>query len=245
MDKNNSLDKSLKILDLFIDHVALSMSEAAKMLGYSTSATQRMLVTLEENNYLYRGADGLYRLAYKISLLSSNVEFSRQIILASEQLIDNLSARLGFSVNLSMMESGGVLIPIARSNNRQVRYLMPNLGTPGSPENSASGKMLLCACHDRERIIEKLQYNPYTAHSIRSSEELMAEFAEIERTGFAYDNEELVEGLFCVAKKIPLSSTALCALSVSGYKVAMLERIDMVREALGETVLQIQKNLEK
>lgn len=245
MDKNGSLDKALKILDLFIEHTQLSMTEVSKLLNYSTSATQRMLVSLVENRYLYRESDGLYRVAYKIMLLNNNVEIRRQLVVAASGRIDALSEQLGFVVNLSMLEHGDILVPIARSHNRSARYLIPNVGTPGNPENSASGKAMLAVCPDRERIMAHLEFRPYTPYSLTSPAQLRQEFLDIEQTGFAYDREELIEGLYCVSKRIPLSSdSVLCAVSVSGYKMAMLERIDTVRQALSEAVEDIRLQLE-
>lgn len=244
MDKNGSLDKALKILDLFITHPQLSMSEVAKQLGYSTSATQRILVTLESNQYVYRGEDGLYRVAYKAMLLGEQVGINKQLVSVSRQIINRLSEQLGFAVNLSSMDKDGLLVAIARSNSTQIRYLMPNIGTAGAPENSASGKLLLSAHKNREQILPTLQYKPYTPHSVPSVAQLRQEFATIQATGFSYDKEELVEGLFCVATRIHLQGDGLYALSVSGYKVSMVERLDAVKDALGQAVEEIQKQME-
>lgn len=244
MDKNGSLDKALKVLDLFIAHPQLSMSQVAKYMGYSTSATQRILVTLESNQYLYRGEDGLYRVAYKVMLLGEQVGVNKQLVAVATDIINGLSEQLGFAVNVSAMDGKGMLVAIARSNSTQTRYLMPNIGTAGAPENSASGKLMLCAHPQRQQILPTLRYFPYTPQSILSQEKLSQEFTAIEATGFSYDNEELVEGLYCVATRIPLQGEGLYALSVSGYKLAMLERLDSIKEALRQGALEIQQHMQ-
>ncbi len=242
MERNNSLDKALKVLDLFISHKALSLTETVQLTGFSTSAAQRVLVTLAENGYLFRSKkDGLYRVATKIVLLNSGIDVKYQIVEVASTYMDKLSDELGFVVNLSCMDKNGAQIPLARSGSMKSVYLMPNLGSVGHPEVSASGKVMLSAMPNRDEIIKTLKYEKHTENSILSAKELLEEFENINRRGYAYDDEEMLKGLFCIASRLDLELGGFTfAISVSGYKPSMLEKHDVIVEKLKKTIKEIE-----
>ena len=60
--KNKTVVRSLDILNLFIEHPALTFQQIIDLSGIPKSSVYRMLTSLEEMKFLEKGADSQYRL---------------------------------------------------------------------------------------------------------------------------------------------------------------------------------------
>ena len=84
------------------------------------------------------------------------------------------------------------------------------------------------ATRDLSKPLKTATYN-----TITNSKQLQIELEKIRKDGYAYDSEESVVGLFCVAVPIfSAENTVACAISVSGIKPRLKQAIDqgIVRE---------------
>jgi DNA-binding IclR family transcriptional regulator len=122
-----------------------------------------------------------------------------------------------------------------RMSNRIGRVLPPHC--------SALGKAI-AAFQDRtltEQIIEIYGLTRRTEHSITDRARLFDEFAEIRRTGVAYDREESVLGGICISAAIrPNGQPVVAAISLSTPIVRMTpEREEQTRKAVLEAAMRI------
>jgi DNA-binding IclR family transcriptional regulator len=84
---------------------------------------------------------------------------------------------------------------------------------------SGVGKALLAFQDDatRAQLLDRMRLERHTAHTITDRTALEAQIAEIRARGVAIDDEEIEEGLRCVAAPIhDHSGGVIAALSISG-----------------------------
>ena len=105
---------------------------------------------------------------------------------------------------------------------------------------SASGKMFLATMQPakRDRMIGTLSLERYTNNTLADVDALKAELSQIKGDGYAFDDEEFLTGLFCVAVPIfdrngrdCLAALALQAPVVRLSRVNAAERLPILREA--------------
>jgi DNA-binding IclR family transcriptional regulator len=121
--------------------------------------------------------------------------------------------------------------------------LVPRVGDLISPNCSAAGKILIAYAENPKDILDRLTYDKRTKNTITSREQLEDELERVRVRGHAYDDEELAEGLFCVAA--PLlnhAGYATCAVSVTGYKPKLTEKLDLIENSLKSTIASIERD---
>ncbi|GHS98532.1 IclR family transcriptional regulator [Synergistales bacterium] len=242
-EKNNSLEKALKVLDLFITHNSLTMKNIIDLSGYSKGAVQRILVSLGNSHYLYRNEEtGKYHLSGKLYLLAQNTDMQAEIINVLDEPAQKLSECLGFSVTVSMLIDYNTT-PILRKDAQTTMSLVPRVGDIISPNCCAVGKVLIAYSRNPKGILDKLNYDQRTKNTIIDRKQLEEELERVKALGFAYDDEELAEGLFCVAAPLlDKAGYATCAISVTGYKPKLTARLDLIKSSLKSTITGIERN---
>lgn len=249
LSKNNSLDKALRVLDLFLAYPNLKMKDIIQKTTYSKSAIQRVLITLVENGYLYKSEiDKSYRISMKVLLLSDHSNVERQICNITQDLIDELASKIGFTTTFYMMQPNAKILTVCTNDVTMVNGMIPNSKLLQEPPIyiSASGKAMLTTMENRDEVISNIKFEKVTDKTVGSAQELREEIKEIEETGYAYDDEGVVLGLFCIARVIPLTNLKpLSSISISGYKASMLEQLDNIKKHLEEYTDLIARRIEK
>ena len=70
-ERNSSLEKALKVLDLYQSQSRLTLTSIAQQTGLSNAAISRILNSLEEMKYIYKDKiDGGYYLTDRVFTLS-------------------------------------------------------------------------------------------------------------------------------------------------------------------------------
>ena len=239
-EENNSAKKSLMILDLFLKNEKLGIKEIIDSTGYSKSAIHRIMSTLESANYIYKNTDeNKYFLSSKLYFLGEKTNINRHIVHACKDPVEELSQKLRLTISVSIMEDN-MCVVVYKKDSQQNMGLVPNVGERRHLHCSASGKVLTGFSTDKERIIDSLRYEKLTPNTIHTKECFIHAVNKAMIEGFAYDDEELAAGLFCIATPVlDINKKAICSLSISGYKVKMLENLDTIKKELKETADKI------
>jgi len=240
-EKNNSLEKALTVLDLFLGIDRITISDAAKATGYSKSALTRIFNSLENTNYIYRDRrDNGYYLTNKFYILGNNTSLKNQIVNVLNDPIEELCDKTRFSVNVGII-MGNTGINVLRKDAKSTLSLVPNIGFPLSLNCSASGKVLVAFSRDYKALIDKIKFVKLTDKTVTTKREYTKQILKVKQEGLAYDMEEITPGLVCVsAPVIGLDGYAVCSISVSGYKETMMNNMDNSIKCLRDTVLDVQ-----
>ncbi|THF63672.1 IclR family transcriptional regulator [Pseudothauera nasutitermitis] len=210
----------------------LSLAEIAAEVGLPRSTVQRIITALVAENLVEpAGAAGGFRLGPALGQLLYQTE--ADIVPVARPHLEQLSLALQETVCLSRLSGRQVQI-VEVSVGEQILRIVPQVGLTAPMQLAADGKALL-ARMDPQKIVEWLGDDP-PRHSGRGKRlpELLAELEEIRRSGFAYDYEELAEGVCAVAVSIGTYRGAY-AVSVLAPTARMRAGVDTFRQELAAT----------
>lgn len=237
---NNSVIKSLEILEMFMHHEHLSVAEMSDISGYSKSAITRIINSLASKNYIYKSPEsGKYLLGNKLYYLGECTNLNTHLVEISKGPMEELAQRLDITITLSVMDDHASMV-VYKKKSRMIMGVVPDVGSRRSLNVSASGKVLVAFSEDPHSHIEQMTYKRYTDKTITDKETYAQEIRKTRESGYAIDDEELEKDLFCVAMPI-LNSVhrAVGTISVSGYRNQVLPRLEDIKKELKNTVTRI------
>lgn len=213
-----SVGKALALLDaLGAGSPSLGVSELARRVELPKSTAFRLLACLEQAGYVDRlGTE--YRLGQRLFELGNQIAHCRPSGLRDIALpyMSDLQERSQQTVHLAVLDGVDVL------------YLEKLFGHRATRAPSHVGRRVPAACcglgkamlaYSSPALVNEVlsagleRRTPYT---ISMSRLFLAELAEIRRVGVAFDREEAVLGLTCVAAPILKDGSAVAAVSVTG-----------------------------
>jgi IclR family transcriptional regulator, acetate operon repressor len=199
----------------------LSLSELARALGTSKSSTLALARTLVGFGYLRDAHPGPgYTLGTGLIRLGDIV--GRQLPLGDlcRPLIEDLSRETKLTARVAISDGGYPVFVDRVDGPGSVRFHTP-LGQRELPYASAAGKSILAAMDPDgvRRMCAATGLAPRTAHTITDIDTLLANLVAVSRLGFAVDDEEDAEGVFCVgAAFFGHDGSCAGAVSVTGIK---------------------------
>lgn len=238
-----SLDKGLQVLLCFDrKHSRLSLSEVARLTGYTPAAARRFLMTLEELDYLH--SDGKYFwVAPRTLLLARPYLTSRAAPQVAQPILDKLADRTRQSASLGVLLDKEVLI-IARSTGRRTLSTGLGIGSRLPVFCSALGRAMLSTlsaeeARDHLAVAAMEKWTPKTVDNLAAAVESVE---RCRRQGWGECDEELELGVRSIA--IPISNASdrtIAALSLSvraermtmeAFRIAHLAAIEEARDEL-------------
>lgn len=199
----SSLKKGMDVLELLAEHSELSVSQAAKTLGYNRAGAHRFLATLKELGYVDQNKNGHYELTFKILELSTKLASRFEIRKTAMRFMQELSKKYTETINLGFLE-GVDVVHLEKINSPEILRIDSEIGSRAPAQHTALGKAILAFLpeSDLETFWEQARKIPSTSKSIVSRESLETELQQIKTRGYALDNEELCLGLRCIAVPI-------------------------------------------
>ena len=125
--------------------------------------------------------------------------------------------------------SGGELTIAAKVSAGPFVYMSSRVGGTLPIHASATGKCLLAwmPMEQRRALLDKAELRRFTDSTITSREALEAELSAILARGYALDEGETHEGLYCIGCPVlDAAGRAVAAVSVSGSRAALEPRRD-------------------
>lgn len=229
-----AVEIALDILELLQEQPEIGVTEIASELGRSKGTVYSHLATLVENEYAVKEGD-TYRLSLKFIHLGQGVkdELAGYDIVKDE--LEDLAEQSGELAQFATEEHGRAVYLHKVGSEKAVQ----TASAPGDREYLhclSLGKAMLAHMSEERinKIIEKHGLPEYTDQTITTREELMAELEEIRERGYAFDEEEKIEGIRCIAAPVLEYGEIFGAISVSGPTTRM--RGDFFREELPDLV---------
>jgi IclR family transcriptional regulator, KDG regulon repressor len=225
MPNNNgsvqSIERAFQILELLRSQEReLGVSEIAKLIGLSTTTTHRLLKTLitcraikqDQQTRLYDLNS--YLLAYGKAVLN---RFN--FLSAVHPILGDLSKRVGETVFMGILDEQYDLVYIDQVDTLDHPLRMtPQIGLRQPAHCTSLGKVLLANLPD-EKLSVFLQRGSFvrkTEFTITTADVLSKELQKVRSVGFALDQEEMENGICCVAAPVQNSNGTIVAISVSG-----------------------------
>lgn len=244
----NAVDRALRILDLFSDsRTELKLTEISLEMKLHKSTVHGLLRTLVHHGYIAQnGETGKYRLGLRFLEKGDRVLHSLDFRQIANRYLQNIASRYGESTHLVVLE-GGEAIYIDKVEGHSAIGMYSRVGKRAPIYCTAVGKVLVCEKSEWElkEIVNQEQYIVLTEKTIKNSEELLADIAQVRKRGYALDNEELEIGLRCIA--VPVRNNKgniIAAISVAGPITRLHEQvIPEIAVYLKETSLKVSTEL--
>lgn len=196
------ISRAANILRTLRDHPkGLSLSQIAKEVGLARSTVQRIVQTLEQENFVAQAsASGGIRLGPEITMLAAAVH--RDIREEIRPFLIQLSNEVNETVDLSVLDNGKVLFV----DQIIAPHPLQATSQPGAAfplHCTANGKAILASLPMTE--VEKLlpdQLTKYTDKTMTDRNELVKELEIIRQEGVAFTKEEHIHGVCAVGAVI-------------------------------------------
>jgi DNA-binding IclR family transcriptional regulator len=237
-DHSRSTEKALKLLDCFIAKEEWGISELARELDLGKASVSRLVAAFEGHKFLMKNeATEKYRLGIRLMFFGLLFQERNELTNVLAPIMQNLAQKYQATAHLGVQYGTEVLI-ISKTSAGSFFYMVSRIGATLSSHASASGKCLL-AYQDPEQIeqyLKKASLNPLTEKTITDPKSFIEELAIVRQQGYALDDEEYTEGLYCLAVPLlDMSGKPIAALSLSGSKETLKKREkEMAKDLIAE-----------
>lgn len=191
-----SVERALAIVELLGEHQELGLEELHYLTGLPKATVSRLLHTLLEQEWIYRGlCDRRYRLCSRRLLGTPDQRFSRHLVEQAAPLLRELAERTGLVADLSFFDGDDLhVMESAIPEVLRKRYPANRLvvGLQASLFHSAMGKACLGELDSAE--VQRL-----AQHHRLSGEDLLRAHEQTHNQGFG----ERTEGSWEYAVRLP------------------------------------------
>ena len=212
----------------------MSATQVSQALGYDRATCYRLLMTLNEAQFVDLDADTKrFQLSYKIVSLARKMLQEDREVETVRDVMRMIAQRSTETCHYSVLDGEASVITL-REKGKQVVSVDFSVGERAALYCTAGGKAMLAFADTR--FIQKIlsaKLPALTAHTITQPAQLRQELMTIRAHGVAYDNEELMTGLRCLAAPIfEADGTVRSVIAMSGpitrytdERIAELEEI--------------------
>jgi IclR family transcriptional regulator, acetate operon repressor len=202
----------------------LSLTEVAEGLSVSKSTAFSLLYTLTARGYVAESGDRRsrrYRLGMSLAKLGDAAEHQSPLMSLAMPVLQSVTDATGLTSRL-VVPDGPYAVAVARVDAPGTVRFASYLGTREFPHCTSAGKALLAAlAPDRARTLAAETGLPARTPRTITDPDALARDLELTATrGFAIDDEEDCEGVFCVGSAVyDRSGACVAAISGTGLKL--------------------------
>lgn len=211
------LTRSLEMLEAILaDREGRSVASIAAAKGVPLATAYRQVATLIANGYLIRLPRMQLGPGNRLLRMLQMVDEKQLIVTKAAPILPGLAARLRCIVQLGTLESDMVTYRIKTGPGSSI--LFTKVGLQLEAYCTAIGKVLLAHLPEgqREAYLASGPFPALTARTITDAAKLREELTHVVQQGYARDDEEIAEGLACLAVPIAMpDGRVLAAISAS------------------------------
>jgi IclR family transcriptional regulator, KDG regulon repressor len=214
-----TIQKAGELLALYDrEHAEWGVREVATKLKVAKSSAHDLMSSLAKLGFLNKTEDNRYRLGWRLVTLSETLLATTELRKEARPVMEDLATQYQETIHLAVLDDTQAVYVDKLEGRQAVRVELTSLGARLYAHCSALGKVLLAFSDVEEvkRIIQTAGLPRFTANTITDQEELLQNLAKIRKQGFAYDLEEILPDLCCVAAPIyEYSGNVIAAISMS------------------------------
>lgn len=241
-----SAERIFQVMEMLAEHGEMGLIEISTALNLHKSTVHRLLMSLIYMGYAKQDeVTQKYMLSYKLVSMAGKILDRTDILQIARPYMDRLSDISGETVHLVQREGNNILyIYKAEAKVGSIR-MVSHVGMVHPMYCSGVGKAIMATLEEseikqiwNESIIEKK-----TEKTITDIDDMMKVLEEVRKNGYALDDEENEEGVFCIAACLrDYTGEVRYAFSVSGPVSRMTK--ERVKE-LSKDVKKVQAELSK
>jgi len=218
-----SLVKALRILNALGDcSRGLGITELSGTVKAPKSTVHRLIATMESVGYVvFDRPTSKYVLGNRVARLGEQLNQQTPLLTFGVPTLERLTRECHEASHLAILR-GTEVVYISQEESREPVGISFGMGHRAPAHCTALGKALLAGLsNDRIAALyeSKKRLDRLTPHTRTKLEDLFSDIAIVRRDGVAYDVEEYVPGLCCIAAPIrDFSSRIVAAMCVSMFK---------------------------
>lgn len=228
---------------------SLTQLEIGQALNIPKSSTYELIYTLVETGMVEFDNKELktFRLGLRMFELGMSVLERIDFPKLSHSFLEELSLKTGETVFMAIEEKGNIVY-LDRVEKASSITTSAGLGTRRPMHCTGLGKAMLAA-YPIERVQEIWDMNTnkraYTPTTILEFDELREELKQTRERGYAIDNREMEDEIFCVAAPIyERTDKPIAAISIASIYLKMdKEKTELFGKMIVDTALDISKRL--
>lgn len=236
-----------RILDLYdAEHPEHGPTQVAAALGMSKSKAQMLMSSMAEIGLLRRMAGGRYRVGWRGLQLERLVTGAAPFRPVARAMAVRLARHCGETIHVGTLDAGRVVYVDRIEGARGVEIPVSNVGASLPAHCTGVGKVLLAHLDPGQvdAILDRHGMDRRTPATIVDRDALYAELHRVRRDGVAYDREEVVAGLSCVAAPVhDADGVVVAAMSVSAPTVRFAESEAAYRSMVVQATLGVSARL--
>ena len=218
-DTIKMLDRALAVLDVLrTSRRPISASEIARICEITLASTDRILNTLESDNWATRCADRRFIISERLDFVIDKEPFFLALGEAALPAMEYCTETHGHAMNLVVRENAHCYV-LQQSRTKNLVDYIPPLNADLPFYACASGKVLLSELPEQllEQIFSSCEMVPLTRFTITDADVLRSELSRAAALGYAVDSKESAENGSCIAVPVRnCEGTIIAALSFSG-----------------------------
>ncbi|MEU9607118.1 IclR family transcriptional regulator [Streptomyces sp. NPDC048057] len=202
----------------------MSVTEVGQACGISKSAAFGILQTLRHYGLVADEGEGMhrrYRLGMALARLGDRARSQVSLRDVARPVLLELTAATGMASRVAVLEAGHAVV-IDQVDLEHGPRLDLRMGTRELPHCSGLGKALLAEMplDEARALIARTGLRRRTSRTITDEETLITHLRDIRMSGYALDDEEDAEGIFCVGSVVRDHRGGTAgAISVTGLKL--------------------------
>ena len=213
------IDRVFDILELLVlEGKGLGVTEIGKRLGLSKSTVHRILNGIASRGYLEKSEDGIYSLGIQFVELASRRLNNVELVTEARPYLAELTNIAKQSSHLAILDESDAVYIDKVELVRNLR-LYSQIGKRIPIYCSGLGKSLLLDKSDKDILerFENCRTVKLTEKTKINSQDYLQEIKKSRRTGYTVDDEELDEGIRCIAAPVyDYRSKIVAAISIAG-----------------------------
>jgi DNA-binding IclR family transcriptional regulator len=219
---HQSLKRGLQIVEMVAEMTEPpTLSAIARKSQLKRSTTHHILKALVEFGYLVQAPEThIYSLSSKLFRLTRRNWTVEQLAEIATPYLEELGNLTGEGTSLAVMAKGEVKI-VAKQEQDGPLLVIQRIGDSRPVYCTAVGKVLAAELPEPqlEELIQRIDFQRMTPKTIVSPAFFRKEMAKVRKKGVAFDNEEHIKGVRCIAAPVrDYSGEARAALCVVGPK---------------------------
>lgn len=209
-----------------------TVTEMSAALDISINSVFRIFSELIGKGYAIKNEnDSSYELTPKLYYLGNRIKNRISFVRTSQKFINNISEYTSETVILTTFGENYKTLVIDQRESPEAIKFISTIGMNYDSYTSALGKAMLSTLSDKDlqQYILNTEFKKITDTTITDKEEFMEQILKIRETNIAFDDEESLNGLSCIACPIFTSDKNIVgAIGISGVKYRMSqENIDI------------------
>lgn len=216
-NRMSAVERTMLILETLSKAEAINLENMAKMTALPKATLLRFLSSLISLGYVYRDSADQYHLTLKMFMVGSRSLSHIDLVSTAKPFAKKLSQELGETVHMGILEDDEAVYVLKEESSYTLR-MYSRVGKVIPLYCTAIGKIFLSEMSEDE-LEEYFRTNPlkpFTPKSIRTHHALREELERTRQRGWAIDDEEHEENVFCIGAPVrDYTGKTIAAMSVS------------------------------